>query len=388
MITASSLTRLRNCPSSAVLPRAETHSVWADAGNDEHETLADLANLPSSLAELVPAGSRSEVKLAYDVATTAGRVIGEGGGRAYGNPGPFEIVGSCDVLGVIGDSILIVDWKTGYADVEPASSNAQLWFYALAACRAMGKESAIVRIVYTKTGRVDEYAIDALELAGFADALRRLHTDVAKRQAALQRGELMETREGSWCKHCASKAVCPSKNALLVQFAEPGFAILGDSQMTPARAALAYAQLTRIEQLTSDARKRLQVYVDEQGPIDLGNGRMYGRYDRKGNEVLNGNVAVQAIREVVGESAKEFETIAIDRKTSKAAIARAAKQLVAKGHTKVAEAVVDKIRELGGVSHMADSAPYGEHSADRFTRGPQPAIDTDEVNRQLKAVGE
>ena len=388
MNTASALPRLMNCAASAVLPKAENHNEWAGAGHDEHEDLADqtlAGSLPEHLARLVPPSPRVEVKLAYDVATRTARIIGEGSGRDYGTPGPFEIVGSCDVLGLDGERVVVLDWKTGFNDVEPAATNSQLWFYALAACRALGKDSAVIRIVYTNQGgRCDEHEIDALDLAEFAGRLERLHGQVAALQAARKRGEILETREGSWCRHCGSKPYCPSKNALLVQVAEHGLAVIGDAEMTPQRAVAGYEQIVRVEQLVKEARRRLETYVEECGSIDLGNGRMFGRYVRKGNERLDGAVAVQAIAEVVGESAREFEAAAIERKTTKAAIDRAAKSLGCKRGT--ASQVVRRIRELGGASHASDSMPIGEYVVGKDEAAELPAVDTDEVNRALAAA--
>lgn len=379
MITASALTRLRNCPSSAVLPRAENHSEWADLGHEAHEELA-IFSPDHPFAHLIPANARAEVKLAYDVATRAGRIIGEGSGRDYGSPGPFEIVGSCDVLGVEADRVIVIDWKSGFADVEPAATNAQLWFYALAACRALGRSSATIRIVYTQTRRIDEHEIDALDLAEFATSLERLHTQVAERHAARKRGEIVDTHEGAWCKWCPARPHCPSKHALLVQVAEKGLAVLGDATMTPERARAGYEQLVLLEQLVRDARKRLEVYVDENGPIDLGGGRFFGRYVRNGNERLDGDVAVRAIAEVVGESAREFEAAAIERRTSKAAIERAAKSLGCPRGT--ASRVIARIRELGGTSRGADTMPLGEYMADKHE--PAPKLDVGAVNRALQ----
>lgn len=386
MITASSLARLRNCPSSAVLPRAENFNQWAEAGHEAHEELAIFTE-DHPFAHLIPDGARAEVKLAYDVSTRAGRVIGEGGGRDYGTPGPFEIVGSTDVLGIDGDRVVVIDWKTGFADVEPAASNSQLWFYALAACRALGKSEAIVHVVYTQSKRVDSYEIDSLELAEFAVQLERLHMRVAQLTAVKRDGSPLETREGAWCKHCASKHVCASKNALLVQFASGGLAIVGDATMTPERAASAYEQLAKVDQLVRDAKKRLETYVDEQGPIALGEGRMYGRYVKNGNKRLDGRIAAQAISDVVGESAKEFATVAIEFSTSQAAIERAAKQFSEKrGAAKLKKAIVDRIGELGGVTYGADSMPIGEYMADRNESAERPAIDIAAVNAALESA--
>ncbi len=382
MITASSLSRLLNCPGSSVLPRAETASVWADAGHEEHAELADQllrGDLPDWIARHIPAGSRPELALAFDVATRTGRVVGENIGRAYGDVGPFEIVGSADAIGIDGDAVVVVDFKTGHNDVEPAATNPQLAFYCLAAARALGKTKAIARIIYTKSNRVDEASLDALDLAAFAGRLERLHVRSASDLAARNRGEPVSTREGSWCKWCSSAPYCGSKVALIAQMA--GLTVIGDG-VTSETAAVAYEQVVRIESLIRDARQRLSTFVDEQGPIDLGNGRMFGRYVRKGNESLDGDVAVTAIAEVIGESAREFESIAIERKVTKAAIERAAKQLGCKRGT--VPAVVKRIRDLGGASHGADSMPLGEYVADR--NEPAPRIDNEEIDRLLESA--
>jgi hypothetical protein len=390
VITGSALTRLLNCPSSEVMAKAETHNEWADMGTDEHDELAHATmtgTLTPKRAALVPADPRVEVKLAYDVVSRTARILGAGAAdRNYGTPGPFEIFMSLDVLGVDDrDRVIVLDWKTGHGDVEPAATNGQMWGCALAACRALGKSEAIVRLVFTNMGdRCDEHEIDALDLADFANRLERLHVTVAARQASLQRGELLETREGSWCKHCASKHVCPSKNALLVQFADP-LVVLGDSVMTKDRVAAAYEEVMRVDALVRDAKKRLEMFVDDNGPIDLGNGRMYGRYVRNGNERLDGAVAVRAIAELVNpEIATEFEAVAVERRTSKAAIERAAKQFLAKRGT--VPAIVKRIRELGGATNAPDTLPLGEFHRDRNELAEKAQVDHDAINKLMESA--
>lgn len=383
-ITGSALPRLLNCTASAVLVKAETANPWADQGSDEHEELAHqtlIGTHPEKRAAMVPPEPRVEVKLAYDVATRKGRFLGSAADRNYGSPGPFEIVMSADVVGIEGDAVVVLDWKTGFADVEPAQTNGQLWGGALAAARALGLSRAIVRIVYTNQGdRLDEYEIDALELADFASKLERLHTREGELRAAHQRGEVLPTKEGPWCKHCASKHVCPSKVALISQFG--GLTVIGP-EVTKETAAAAYEQVVRVEQLVKEARARLNTFVDEQGPIDLGGGRMFGRYVRKGNESLSGDVAVTAIHEVIGEAAREFEAIAVERSTSKAAIERAAKALGCKRGT--VPAVIRKIRDLGGSKSERDTMPIGEYAAGKSE--PAPRLSYDELDKLMKEAG-
>lgn len=376
MITASALPRLLNCPASEVLPRADTASEWADAGHDEHAELAEqtLAGmLPDVLARFVPLHPRVEVAVAFDVATGAARVLGENIGRSYGDLAPFEIAGSIDVLGLDGDAVVVLDWKTGMRDVEPAATNAQLHFYALAACRALGRDRAIIRIVYTQRGTCDQAEIDALELADFAARLTALHATVARLRSAQQ----LDTREGSWCRHCQSKASCPSKKALLVQIATGEIA----PALTPEVARVAALKVLAAEQIVEDAKKRLNQYVVENGPLDLGDGRMYGRYVRPGNERINGSVALRAIREVCGELVGDFEAEAVEVKATKAGIKRAAKAV---GQPQLEKAVMGRIRALGGVDKAPDTMPIGEYAAEKYEAAP--TIDADEVNKLLSEV--
>lgn len=383
--TASSLPRLLNCLGSAVLARAEVVNEWSTAGTDEHAELAEqlgAGTLPDEIAALFPPGARAEVAMAYDVATGAGRIIGENIGRAYGPLGPFEIPGTADVLGVEGDAVIVGDYKTGYNESEKAETNGQLWHNALTAAKALGKSRAIIRIIYTKTGRVDEAEAGPLELAEFAGQLHRLFFRIAEARKERHDGAPVSTREGPWCRHCSSKSICPSKVGLLVQVASGGLAVLGDTTMTPARAREGYEQIVRLEGLIKDARARLNTYVEEQGPIDLGDGRMYGRYFRKGNEKLDGAVAVRAIREVLGERAAEFEKVAIEHSTSKAAIERAAKAISA---PKLAKAVIEKVRELGGAT-SSPTWPVGEYSRGKDEPAEKPAIDTEQIDQMLRLV--
>ena len=81
-------------------------------------------------------------------------------------------------------------------------------------------------------------------------------------------------------------------------------------------------------------------------------------------------------------------SIAIEYSTSKAAIGRAAKQLADKrGAGKLATAVIEKIRELGGATNAPDSMPLGEYTRGRDEPAEKPAIDMGAVNALLEAAG-
>jgi hypothetical protein len=113
---------------------------------------------------------------------------------------------------------------------------------------------------------------------------------------------------------------------------------------------------------------------------------LYGRYARPGKERVDALTAVKAIREVVGESSKEFESVAIEKRTSKAALTRAAKAIGKQ--PKLATAVVARIRQLGGIKTLSDERPVGEFDPNKYIPSrPLSEIEAVEVNRLLQDAG-
>ncbi len=368
MITISGLPRALSCDGSLVFPRAETHNPWADEGTDEHEELArkTLSNtLDPRLARIVPANPRVEVTVAINVATGACRIVGEGRGRNY-TPDPLEVWGTIDVLGVTQDSlgpiVVVIDWKTGFNDSDPAERNWQLWGYALAASRALGIQRARVHIAYTnQPGQpIDSHELDWEDLASFAIRVTELVPRQARLRAEYRGGAVPTTREGSWCRHCPSKHVCPSKQGLLAVVASGG--LPAPAELSKAQAAEAVRQVLKLEQLVKDARGRLNQYVDDNGPIDMGNGMAYGRAPRSGNRSIDPEKALQAVRESLGpEMAREFEALAFERKTTQVALKRAAQTLgVGKSAEAFKKMIMRRLEELDGITYGREQMPIGE----------------------------
>jgi hypothetical protein len=118
-------------------------------------------------------------------------------------PGVF---GSADIVGRIGDTAYIVDWKFGDGVAVDVEENPQLMFYAAAAMRtpvaqwafegATKVELVIVQPPYVKRWETTPRRIQLFEKELFAAV------KVAQRPDA-------PLAQGEWCRWCAAKAICP-----------------------------------------------------------------------------------------------------------------------------------------------------------------------------------
>ena len=105
-------------------------------------------------------------------------------------------------------------------------------------------------LVYTNQGnRTDSHELDSFDLAEFAERLEAMNRSIVPLRARLRAGEILETSEGSWCRYCPSKHVCPSKNALIVQAPERAWRDHRRVDHDVGRGRAAYDQLLRVELL-------------------------------------------------------------------------------------------------------------------------------------------
>jgi hypothetical protein len=353
VISASQLLRVINCPGSESLSHASLRSEWADSGTKKHAELEEAINageVPEELAEFIPDGAKAEVKLAYDVASGEGRVIGYGSDRDYGELGPFEIPGGADSLLDDGERVHVIDAKSGWMDVPRPRDNPQLMFLGLAAARAFGRDEAKLTVLYVREGQkpfrvVD--TVDVLDLDAFASKLRGIHRRVAEQVARIRDGRMPDVTEGQWCRYCPAAHACPAKTALVRRM------VSGDEaseleMMIPlddATARLAYERLGHAKNLLKRIERVLYARAAEQ-PIPLGEGRYFGKRRKMGNESLVGDVVYRVMRERYGQAVADQ---AVTREATKKALKEALGKVVGKGQVANEErAVLDMVRSNGG----------------------------------------
>lgn len=223
IVGGSTAERVINCPGSVKLAATmppKPSSSYADEGTLLHDCMADLLELKFKSArdmigrkyndqtlteelveeKLLPAlrllnTIDPDNQMDYEVEQRVG----------FGDflPGVF---GSSDLLGRLGDTAIVLDWKFGNGVPVEAEENAQAMFYACAARRTdltkwifKGATKVLIAIVQPPSIKLWETTPERLDR--FEEQLV-----VAVRQARQDGAKLAA---GKWCKWCAAKPVCP-----------------------------------------------------------------------------------------------------------------------------------------------------------------------------------
>ena len=126
---------------------------------------------------------------------------------SFDNEALSGVFGSTDLLGRIGDTAYVIDWKFGDGVLVTAEENPQLMFYAAAAMRTPSVKwvfngaTAIECIIIQPTRGVSRWTTTPERIAQFEIELTR-----AVKKAQLPDAEL---NVGDHCRWCAAKPTCP-----------------------------------------------------------------------------------------------------------------------------------------------------------------------------------
>ena len=222
IVGGSTAKRVINCPGSVALVAQmppKPSSVYADTGTLLHNVIADVLDGKATPQDFLGA-VHADVTLDQDLidnkllpALAALNEIDPDKQMEYetevivgfGDLLP-DVFGSADIVGRIGDTAYIVDWKFGDGVAVDVEENPQLMFYAAAAMRtpaaqwafegATKVELVIVQPPYVKRWETTPRRIQLFEKELFAAV------KVAQRPDA-------PLAQGEWCRWCAAKAVCP-----------------------------------------------------------------------------------------------------------------------------------------------------------------------------------
>jgi hypothetical protein len=202
--------------------------------------------------------------------------------------------------------------------VRPVRLNPTLMATSMLASKWSGANTVVPRVIRLKPGeglheRGEQLSIHDLRVVELE--LRNLLAQIEYHRSLYDSGQPLLFREGSHCIGCASAWICPAYNkaarALLDRIdAEGEPTDLEDHEAV--ELALAVEQM---QQFVAGARKSLRQHVNEHGPIDLRDGRVWGPYERTVRSMYS-EKATQELAKIVGDDlANEATTLSQEQAT-------------------------------------------------------------------------
>jgi len=242
MATMSGLARTEICVASEVLERTETAgSIYARHGTAVHgylECIAQGMSRERALALVVsahreacaaldldllphsqPGAWRAEVAMAYDWAADTARVL-DAAGRAYGELGETEVAGTTDLVGLHadGETVVILDPKTGWKHLGAPSESLQLLSYAVAAARAFGRTKAQVGFIFLREGQEPRLVVEDVSEAQLEEAAERIRAIMERAYLAKAGALPVVPVKGEHCDYCPAIQRCPAHVSMLAPF--------------------------------------------------------------------------------------------------------------------------------------------------------------------------
>jgi len=215
IIGASGMHRWENCPGSVKLSEGirSTTSVYAEEGIKAHDLAAEVLMGNIKLSDLdCDAEMKGAIKVYVDhcldkkTECNAEMLVEHRFDLSSIHEGCFG-TGDCVLYDGREKHLYIYDFKYGAGVPVEAEDNSQLKYYGLGALLSTGHEceNITVGIIQPRCehedGFIREHTIDILELTEFARVLNKA--------AAATRAPDAPLKEGSWCRFCPAKAICP-----------------------------------------------------------------------------------------------------------------------------------------------------------------------------------
>jgi hypothetical protein len=343
-LTGSGFGRAEACPASTFLPAVkEAGGAAAVHGNVVHRYLCLVSEVGAEAAlelmnlehrevcaaidlEQLPHAQRgawaAEVSVAWDWATGAGREMARGSGRHEYDIGPTESAGTADLATLVDGRLVVLDVKSGFADLGPPGEALQLLFYAVGLAAAWGATEATVGFVYPDGRQSKTAHLDAFDLAAAAERLRAVVERCRELEARYQADGHVTPRSGEHCRYCPAFLRCPAKATLVRELALQA-ASSDPTDLAPVLDADSVPQvlerLLAAEEVLARVRRVLEEWAAT-SPVRLPDGRIFGAVEQS-KESFDPDVGGSVLARLFGPEVAA-KAVEVTKELTKAAVKR------------------------------------------------------------------
>lgn len=389
MTTMSGLNRLDKCSASELLKAFDEESgIDASHGVAVHAYLEDIANglspreafarVPLAHQEacatidlsMVPHSQvgawRPEMAFALDWAGGTARWI-DTKNREYGELGETEIAGTADLVGLDGDTVWVLDVKTGYRWLGEPRDSLQLLGYAVAAAKVLGKTKVKVGFIFVRKDEDPRLVVDELTEMDLDLALVRIRT-IMERSVFMKSLDLVKPVAGDHCRYCPAYRGCPAHAAMLAPLLSNNMdtargSLMGKPTLAPIDAPaglptirfedipLAMERLEAGMGLLKRLKKELEDAVRTHGAIEHPDGRVLQEVE-EAREKIDGELAKPVLERLFGEdlASKAIVTkVSVTKKAIYELVSERAKDTKERKGA-LNDAVLEELKQVGAVS--------------------------------------
>lgn len=195
-----------------------------------------------------------------------------------------KLTGTPDLVIWHNGVITVVDWKSGWGDVEAPETNNQITGYALLAYEMINTlpEHPVVKridllIVQPKLNQVKAYSMTQEQLLARVEDIGKIIDEAESEKA--------DFTTGPWCNSCFKNMNCQAfagQALVLASFMSDSKEVIADPEKA-LRVLLPFAKACSTVSKKIDALAK--AWVDKYGPLNLGGGQTYARVIENKQEV-------------------------------------------------------------------------------------------------------
>lgn len=164
----------------------------------------------------------------------------------------------------------LIDFKSGFLDIEPPEGNYQMISYALMIYENFGVETIECHIVQPRHGEIKSFTFTKAFLEALIPEMEKIIAEAQAPNAPLT--------TGPWCYTCFAAMKCPAFAGAVVKVCEimfPDTVGLRPDQAVEAALKNALPLVKAFSRTAKKVEDLAKVWVDLFGPLDLGGGWIY-----------------------------------------------------------------------------------------------------------------